>query len=241
MGYQSAAFVFGGAPEWQRLEGVRPDLALSGFQHAETGLAVLFARPVGEDEDRYPFTRLFERPDLEPPLLDAGNEALARAASAAAGLLTDEWYGTSVVRPALNAAFALHQALGQPMLYIAANDEGLNLGVLVEQGRLAKFVFHGEEGYAELIDGTIVLQPVEIDGEECYLDLDEVAEELGELRALEVRPPIVSEDDDWRYMHSAPIKVWPHDWPSPAAVLGLGTWDAWLEFDSAFASVYQRR
>lgn len=231
----------GRAPEWGRLDGVLPELALSGFENAATGLTLLFARPVAEDETEYPYARLLHSLDFELPPPDKESAALVHAASVAAGLLSDEWYGTDVVQPALHIALALHRALGQPLFYFAADDEGLNLGLLAEKGGLAKLVFHGPEGMAELVDGKIVMQPIEIEGEESFLDLDELAEELGEIPALEVKPLLSLEDDERRYLHSSAIQAWPKEWPSPAGILGLGTWDAWSKFDETFTSVYQRR
>lgn len=240
MGYQSAAFVLSGVPDWRRLEGVLPTLALSGFEHAETGLALLFARPIAEDEDRYPYLRLLEEPDLDLPPPGADNESLVNAAAVAAGLLSDTSYDTRAVRPALKAALALNKALGRPVLYLAANDEELNLGFLAEQGTITKFAFHGVEGSAELVGGNIFVQPVEYEGEDPWLDCNEIAEELGEVPLLQIKPSITLEDS-CRHMHSASMHIWPREWPNPAEVLGLGTWDAWLKFESTFTSVYQRR
>ena len=40
-------------------------------------------------------------------------------------------------------------------------------------------------------------------------------------------------------IHDHPSRLWPKDWPNAEEVLGLGTWDAFLEFPKDFELVFE--
>ncbi len=241
MGYLASAFVFNREPSWQAIASLAPSLALLAVKRRDADLWLLSARPREDDEPQYPLASLLEAPDLEIEGLAPEHEALADALALAVAALHEDHCGWSVVKPAVSLGFALHRALGQPVFYFAANDDGLNLAFYFEGGQLASFRCQGYDGLVELQGGRVVAQPITIEGEESYVDEEALQDELGDHALIDVGPEcVVSEDEVDSVIHGVALKLWPAGWADPSKTLGLGTWDVWGDFPAAYDTVLNR-
>ncbi len=242
MGHSISGFAFGALPDVRRLEADLPELALLLVKHKRSPLWLLAARPAGTDEPQYPFSELvyFGESLLSSEEEDVA-ETLSRCVSA-----TDNGYADGLVTPAIRIALALNRVLDVQTLYFAANDDGVNFALLVEDGHVSAFRSSADFGSVDMTERGIVVNP-----EFTYLDEDEkeeapqVEERFEPLRSVvgvTVAPLNVIPDGEGesRHLHDSALKVWPQHWPDPGPSTGIGAWDSFSAYPGEFEIVYSR-
>lgn len=250
MGYFNSAFILQGEPDGSRLAGVARSLAMLAMRHEASGLCLLHVRDRAEDEPRWPFSHDWRTPlaaGLQDELatLDPVQARRIEAFCAAAEVASDEvWSIDALLRPSLQVGALLQRALGVPLFFFAANDDGLNLAwSMASDGSMSAARVEGECGHATWSGDAIEVHPVfvvyEDDDDDLDIDLDPLDRFEGEVRVHESRR-VPQEEDEGRELCSACVATWPQGWPDPTDSLGLGTWDPLDGYPKGYATSFSR-
>lgn len=236
MGHSISGFAFGALPDTRKLAAEFSQLTFLVAKHKASPLWLLSARSALTDEPRYPFNEFMY---LGDGYVDVGEDKFAEILDQCVAA-TDDGYAASLVSPAVNLALALNRILQIPTLYFLANDDGVDLALLAENGRISAFRSQADFGYVEVSCGDIVVQPeiayLEEGEEEDVADIDDQFECLRSLEDVIVRPLKIFLDggEPLGCMHDSALKIWPSNWPDPSDSLGIGTWNAFRCYPEEF-------
>jgi hypothetical protein len=228
MAYDLSLWILTRPVAWSALDALPPSLSGRAWQIG--GLHVLELWPAG-DPPSYPgLTRPEDLPWTGPP-----HPLLTRLAQIDALVEAQDTTPPIQAEPALALAMWLSDRLATEVLYIAANDDGLDLAALAAKGELRQLVAHGEglsvaANASGLVQVTLhpprLFEDDEEDGEEDDEELVAFGEALkADLAAL---PEVLVRHGDRvpdSVMHSAALALWPAEAPLHAP-LGLGTFEA---------------
>jgi hypothetical protein len=242
VGHSISGFAFGAPPDARKLQAELPQLALVLAKHKRSQLWFLSARLANSDEPEYPFSDLMYLGDSHVGFEEHEiAETLDQCVVA-----TDNGYADGLVAPAVRLALALNRILDVQTLYFAANDDGVNLALLVDDGRVSAFHSSADYGSVEMSERGIVVKPeftyLEEDDKEDATEIEEQFEPLRSLASVTVTPLKVVPDGEGesRSLHDSTLKVWPGDWPDPGSSAGIGTWDSFGGYPGEFEIVYSR-
>jgi len=224
MAYDLSVWILTRPVAWSALDALPP--ALHGRACQIGGISVLELWPAGHPPSHPGLTRPEDLPWLGPP-----DPILTRLAQIDALVEAQNTPPPIQAEPALALAMWLSKRLATEVLYIAANDDGLDLAALAAKGELQDLLAHGQGLSVEANASGLVrvtLHPPRLfdDDPEDDEELIDFAEALkADLRAL---PELLVHQGDRvpeGVMHSAAMALWPAEGPSHLP-LGLGSFDA---------------
>lgn len=224
MAYDLSLWILTRPVAWSALDALPP--ALHGRAWQIGGLSVLEFWPAGET----PSCPGLARPE-DLPWSGAPHPTLTRLAQIDALVEAQDTPAPVQVEAAIALAMWLSERLSAEVLYVAANDDGLDLAAIAAKGELRQLLAHGQglsvaTNASGLVQVTLHPPRLFADDPEEDEELDAFGEALNaDLSALEgvlVRQGHTAPEG---VMHSAAMALWPAEAPSHAP-LGLGSFDA---------------
>lgn len=238
MGYYGNGFVLTQSPQWEQLATSFPDsLSLRGYAHRSQPIWLLDAW-VPSRHEHWPFThRLPKGPILGselPALTTDLLELLRRVYSSLAPVEQD--YGLGYVE----GAARLSVAGGQRTFFFAADDDLVDMAVAATAGLVDTLQIRHETCSVEFSGGSLRLIPFrysESEEDDAEFGIPPaILREIATVSGLSVEPSRTI--DGGAPFYGSAVELWP--WGDPTRLLGIGTWDPFLNLDRDFRTVFER-
>ncbi|MEL6300123.1 MAG: hypothetical protein AAFR75_00320 [Pseudomonadota bacterium] len=230
MGYFNAAILFKKQPDWSKLDALPESIGLRGYAHNDAALWLLefWAR---NPAPQYPFTEGHEERifgGLTSNAVVGKLEALNKA--------WREVYGDIWLRLGLSVA----TLTGQDIFFFADDDDWFDYAYSITNGEVTALALRvSMSNFVMNASGDFEVTPG-IDAEgggEADLTQDEI-KTLGALPFVAIQPPM-------EFVSGIPLaanvlKLWPREIGKAEALLGVGTWDPFMNFNDKSEMIYER-
>jgi hypothetical protein len=226
VGYYANALVLGAAPDAGRLPGLfKAGANVVVYKHRRAALWLVDAW-IPTKRPHFPFTD-------EAPLqvLEAGEDDAADRYVAAAGALDDglEGYAEPWIRWTQQAA----RTLGQDAFAFVADDEGRDAACLASPAGGLRCKARHEATAIEIDGAAVTVVPFDLVEDPEYNLPEEALDDLRELDGVQVAPARVI--DGGHTLYGNVVALWPIG--DPGELVGIGTWDPFLELERDFEVV----
>lgn len=230
MGYFNAAILFKKQPDWSKLDALPESIGLRGYALNDASLWLLefWAHNVAPE---YPFTEGHEEKVF--------GELTSNAVVAKLEALNNAWrevYGDSWLRLGLSVA----ALTGEDLFFFADDDDWFDYAYSIRNGEVTALALRASMSNLVLnASGDIEITPgIDVEGGgETDLTEDQI-KTLGALPFVTIRPPI--ELTSGIPLAANVIKLWPREIGEPDALLGVGTWDPFINFNDKSEMTYER-
>jgi hypothetical protein len=239
MGYFAVGFAFPRAPNWQALRALLPQHRLRGYQHKSAPLCMLdvWEPDTGSKREHYPFVGDFENP------AEIAGAAPASALGSAFDKVADALDIQYIYRAGWGRlAAAVARAAGTETLLFRANDDEYHFACLARPDGgepVAELLCRYEDIRLRAEGGKLIAQlyePIE-DEEEYATDEDEFAQSLEGIAGVAIGPRL--EPVDGFLIHHEAVELWPAAWGNCETLLGLGTFDPFVQMGEDFKVVLE--
>lgn len=234
MGYHGNGFVFTAEPEWQATARALPDfIAMRAYKHKEQPIWFLDAWK-HSTRHHLPFAgELPDKLELEgelPPNTTAVLETYRQIVKALPS--AEVSYGLGLLRSVAHVSLAS----AVPIFFFAADDEGTDMAVCAEAGHFTKFCVRTGIGAIEFAMGKLIFVPFEYMEDPDLTPSTQELASLAQIAGLAVAPaqPIES----GLPLYGSAVRLWPSG--DPAKLLGIGTWDPFMNVDRTLEIVFER-
>jgi len=226
--------VLANQPDWSALDSFPSDHGLRAYSHKDGGPWLLECWRLSRRGDPYPFQGA-PSDNFRSPFLAGDAADLAAAIEAIRQVLGRVTaYGTGYVHAALDVS----HRLGQTVYFFAADDDVQDTALLATSpGPITMGAWYGSCRFTFESGGASII-PVQFDeDEEAPLDAVQLSR-LRSIPGLTVAPTVAAEGG--KRLYDYPLRLWPPSLPDPERLLGLGTWDPFLQFEDHFSLAYGR-
>jgi hypothetical protein len=236
LGYYGNGFIFTSTPAWPALETLPSNFGFTGYRHKASGV---FALDVWKctGHQHWPFTDMPGQVAM-PPLPGSTEDVLERFNEICETIRTAEITEAIYGEPLLRLTAYLSSILGVDTFFFAADDELTDMAARARVSRLTDFRVRFGAYAVDFSAGAFRVTPRSFveDGEIAYSE-----NVLARIRAL----PGTTVTDPERVMNGNPlyesaVQLWPPDAGDPAKLLGIGTWDPFLQIEEDFSRVASR-
>jgi hypothetical protein len=246
MGYFGGAFVFTQEPSWGRMRQFMPELNFRGYKHKDKNIWLLDFWEGENESHEYPFVDAYESDTLEK----LPENETSKSFSEIKGNL-DEYCDANYGSGWHKLTVAVAKVLILPTYFFAADDEFYDFACSVsplgstdmiacrfdprcsDDGKAMSNTLH-----VKFAGNGWTVTPLTYDdlpGEESTSS-EAVLAKLRAVPHVTVSAPC----EDERIFYENPVKEWPSGAGSPEEILGIGTWDPYLNIDSDFSVVFER-
>jgi len=236
LGYYGNGFIFTSTPAWPALEMLPSDFGFTGYRHKTSGV---FALDVWKctGHPHWPFTDEPGRMAMTP-LPGSTEDVLARFGEICEAIrtaeITEAIYGESLLR----LTVYLSSILGVDTFFFAADDELRDMAARA-QGRVLTDFRVRFGAYAVAFSGGTFRVTAR-----SFVEDDEIAYSENVLARIRALPgTTVTEPErvtNGNPLYESALQLWPSEAGDPAKLLGIGTWDPFLQIDEDFSKVASR-
>jgi len=234
MGYFGNGFVFTSPPSWDALAGVIPPaVSLRAYSHHSAPVWLLDAW-VQTKRQHWPFTDDFpEETDVSCALPDSTHAVLQRFEALCEVLPGSEFvYGHGWLR----ATAALAVASGVNTFFFGADDEVTDFACLATPHGFARFRVRFGTFSVEFRESGLFIVPFAFDEDPDANVSPAALATLARVSDATVEAPRVIPGG--LPLYESAVTLWPFG--DPGALLGVGTWDPFLNIESDLTTVFER-
>lgn len=237
MGYFKNAFVSTSPVDYRHILPLVPERCLSAYKHKNRGVWLLDLWKPRRTRAHTPFCEsATEDIQVDSLSIDLPTtnfiESLIRVCDSLADTV-DPFDLVSVYVP-----LALAAATSTPMFYFAADDELTDMACLADPGSVAAFGCRLGPISIQYRSGETIITPLHCleDDDDQIIVLEDIIDRLDLLPGISVEA--TREIDGGLQMYENPLRHWPAEAGDAGEILGLGTWDPFVNFDRDFERVF---
>ncbi len=231
MGYFGGAFVFTDEPAWQKLNKFDSSINFCGYKHTERNLWLLDYWVRGKHA--YPFIGAYEESVLEALPEDDTAKNFSTIRTALRSHIDDVAYGAAWHKFAVAIAVELQIRT----FFFAGDDECYDFACQINaDGSTKTIACRFDPFHVKFANNRWAITPRQYADEETDFD-DQLLAQLGSIPNTQVNQP-VSMDAPEFYENAS--QEWPDDAGAPDKMLGIGTWDPYLNVERDYAVVWER-